>query len=101
MNPIHPKDKKEMEPTHTLIFLHGIGSSSNQIFTKFNDLGFVPAGFRVILPMAPVRKLKCVNGKNARSWFQQEKMEDREMGDFDHQEVRKHVDQESLIEASE
>ena len=63
MNPIHPKDKKEMEPTHTLIFLHGLGSSANAIFTKFNDLGFVPAGFRVILPMAPNMKIKAVGNK--------------------------------------
>lgn len=50
MNPIHPKTKVEMEPTHTLIFLHGMSSSSNMQFAKFNDLGIVPAGFRVVLP---------------------------------------------------
>ena len=90
MNPVHPKDKKEMTPTHTLIFLHGMSTSTNQQFTKFNDLMVVPAGFRVVLPQAPIRSIKALEGKKTRAWFDQDKILKKETDDYD--QIRKHVD---------
>ena len=90
MNPVHPKEKKEMIPSHTLIFLHGMSASTNQQFVKFNDLMIVPAGFRVVLPQAPTRSVKALGGKKTRAWFDQDKIEKKETDDYE--QIRKHVD---------
>ena len=50
MHPLDPETKKPMVPTHSLIYLHGLTSTSDKYYERFNADGAVPDGFRVVIP---------------------------------------------------
>ena len=62
MNPLDPETKKPMEPTHSFIYLHGLTSTAEKYFNRFNEDLDVPEGFRIIIPQAPRRPTTCMKG---------------------------------------
>ena len=62
---LDPKAKHEQ----TLIFLHGLGDSSEGFFDVFAEQPMVPATCRVVLPTAPKKAVSCNNGYKMNSWF--------------------------------
>ena len=62
---LEPLEKHEK----TLIFLHGLGDSSEGILNWVFAEPLVPATCRVVLPTAPKNASSCNNGYKMNSWF--------------------------------
>ena len=55
--------------SHTLIFLHGLGSSPEDIGSLFTSVKLLPSKMRVVMPVAPTAPVTINNGMHSTSWF--------------------------------
>ena len=57
-------------PTHTVIWLHGLGADGNDFVSVVPELGLSPnAAVRFIFPHAPMIPVTCNNGYVMRAWY--------------------------------
>ncbi|THF65833.1 carboxylesterase [Pseudothauera nasutitermitis] len=74
MRPEFLPDRIELEtagePTHALIWLHGLGADGSDFVPVIDELG-LPAGtaLRCIFPHAPLRPVSCNGGYVMRAWY--------------------------------
>lgn len=57
-------------PTHTLIWLHGLGADGNDFVPIVNELKLMPdSAIRFVFPYAPERSVTINNGYVMRAWY--------------------------------
>ena len=60
---------KDGVPEYSLIFLHGLGDSANNISNIFLYNDILPSTFKVVMPTAPIESVTINMGFPATSWF--------------------------------
>eukprot|EP00030_Apusomonadida_sp_AF-17_P001117 a179702_96.p1 GENE.a179702_96~~a179702_96.p1 ORF type:complete len:278 (-),score=84.24 a179702_96:169-915(-) len=70
--------------TRTVIWMHGLGDSSDGFKDVFESMLELP-GTRVVLPNAPVRRITCNGGMKMRGWYDIKSISERaaDMEDLD------------------
>jgi phospholipase/carboxylesterase len=57
-------------PTHTVIWMHGLGADGNDFVPIVSELNLVPdAHIRFVFPHAPMRSITINNGYVMRAWY--------------------------------
>lgn len=55
--------------THSLIWLHGLGSAPEEFEYFFQHFNILPNTFRIVLPEAPTNSVTINMGMKSTSWF--------------------------------
>src|ERR1700681_234222 len=59
----------EPKPSHSVIWLHGLGADGNDFVPIVQELSRPPAGIRFVFPHAPMRPVTINGGIVMRAWY--------------------------------
>ena len=57
------------QPTHSVIWLHGLGADGNDFVPIVQELALPPVGIRFVFPHAPMRPVTINGGFVMRAWY--------------------------------
>jgi len=57
------------KPSHSVIWLHGLGADGNDFVPIVQDLSLPPLGIRFVFPHAPMRAVTINGGFVMRAWY--------------------------------